>query len=193
RGLTGSQEEGYVGDLGRNPIRRHATPLVPSAGKIVRYLVGSPGPEVPLSKVTRGLRRETQSPFWFPMSSPTSSGEYPPSKRRRMSTNSYPTGTSNQQIIASNMNPNNSLVPGNGQLMSNQANSVIIQQASIPKRGARACTACRKGKNRCEGEVRRANSSSTPASTVNPLPSPPHTVLAGRSPSSGPFSTLPGS
>jgi len=24
----------------------------------------------------------------------------------------------------------------------------------IPKRGARACTACRKGKNRCEGEVR---------------------------------------
>jgi len=28
--------------------------------------------------------------------------------------------------------------------------------AHIPKRGARACTACRKGKNRCEGEVRRA-------------------------------------
>ncbi|KIM29878.1 hypothetical protein M408DRAFT_328654 [Serendipita vermifera MAFF 305830] len=27
-----------------------------------------------------------------------------------------------------------------------------MQQASIPKRGARACTACRKGKNRCEGE-----------------------------------------
>lgn len=26
--------------------------------------------------------------------------------------------------------------------------------AHIPKRGARACTACRKGKNRCEGEVR---------------------------------------
>lgn len=26
--------------------------------------------------------------------------------------------------------------------------------ANIPKRGARACTACRKGKNRCEGEVR---------------------------------------
>ena len=24
----------------------------------------------------------------------------------------------------------------------------------IPKRGARACTSCRKGKNRCEGEVR---------------------------------------
>ena len=28
------------------------------------------------------------------------------------------------------------------------------QAAHIPKRGARACTACRKGKNRCEGEVR---------------------------------------
>lgn len=27
--------------------------------------------------------------------------------------------------------------------------------AHIPKRGARACTACRKGKNRCEGEVSR--------------------------------------
>jgi hypothetical protein len=26
-------------------------------------------------------------------------------------------------------------------------------QAHIPKRGARACTSCRKGKNRCEGEV----------------------------------------
>ena len=27
------------------------------------------------------------------------------------------------------------------------------QGVHIPKRGARACTACRKGKNRCEGEV----------------------------------------
>jgi len=27
-------------------------------------------------------------------------------------------------------------------------------QSHIPKRGARACTSCRKGKNRCEGEVR---------------------------------------
>lgn len=29
-----------------------------------------------------------------------------------------------------------------------------IPPGHIPKRGARACTACRKGKNRCEGEVR---------------------------------------
>ena len=28
-----------------------------------------------------------------------------------------------------------------------------VPSAHIPKRGARACTACRKGKNRCEGEV----------------------------------------
>lgn len=32
-------------------------------------------------------------------------------------------------------------------------NAPVMQQASIPKRGARACTACRKGKNRCEGEA----------------------------------------
>ena len=29
-----------------------------------------------------------------------------------------------------------------------------IPPGHIPKRGARACTACRKGKNRCEGDVR---------------------------------------
>ncbi|KAF9049734.1 hypothetical protein BJ165DRAFT_1341892 [Panaeolus papilionaceus] len=36
--------------------------------------------------------------------------------------------------------------------------------AHIPKRGARACTACRKGKNRCEGEApcRRCQASGTP-------------------------------
>ena len=28
-----------------------------------------------------------------------------------------------------------------------------IPPGHIPKRGARACTACRKGKNRCEGDV----------------------------------------
>ncbi|KDR75908.1 hypothetical protein GALMADRAFT_97916 [Galerina marginata CBS 339.88] len=38
------------------------------------------------------------------------------------------------------------------------------QSAHIPKRGARACTACRKGKNRCEGEApcRRCQSSGIP-------------------------------
>lgn len=33
----------------------------------------------------------------------------------------------------------------------------------IPKRGARACTACRKGKNRCEGEVSLVNGLHRPA------------------------------
>jgi hypothetical protein len=37
----------------------------------------------------------------------------------------------------------------------------------IPKRGARACTACRKGKNRCEGEV-----SDYPPRAVPPSRSP---------------------
>jgi hypothetical protein len=32
----------------------------------------------------------------------------------------------------------------------------------IPKRGARACTACRKGKNRCEGEVGRLSARAVP-------------------------------
>ncbi|KAF9012314.1 hypothetical protein BDQ17DRAFT_1232266 [Cyathus striatus] len=45
-------------------------------------------------------------------------------------------------------------------------NSVHNQQASahIPKRGARACTACRKGKNRCEGDApcKRCQASGTP-------------------------------
>ncbi|KAI0341976.1 hypothetical protein BDW22DRAFT_1358086 [Trametopsis cervina] len=51
--------------------------------------------------------------------------------------------------------------------------------AHIPKRGARACTACRKGKNRCEGEApcRRCQLSGTPCifekpekKNVQPMP-----------------------
>ena len=34
----------------------------------------------------------------------------------------------------------------------------------IPKRGVRACTACRKGKNRCEGEVSRLSAPCRPPS-----------------------------
>ncbi|KAG8749492.1 hypothetical protein FRC14_001314, partial [Serendipita sp. 396] len=140
----------------------------------------SPGPEIPLNSVTRGLRRHTtaghypppqqqhqqqqlphhhqhqlphQHPSpWFshPMSSPTSSGEYPPpSKRRRMSSaNSFNGDQSGVTVPGSN---------GNGQLTASNAGNTHpggqVQQASIPKRGARACTACRKGKNRCEGEA----------------------------------------
>lgn len=45
---------------------------------------------------------------------------------------------------------------GSDDMMSTGEGSSGLQQAGqqhIPKRGARACTNCRKGKNRCEGEV----------------------------------------
>lgn len=55
--------------------------------------------------------------------------------------------------------------------------SLVQQPGHIPKRGARACTNCRKGKNRCEGEVRikmpsislPPRSSSWPASPTGPV------------------------
>ncbi|KAF9038300.1 hypothetical protein BDZ89DRAFT_1090554 [Hymenopellis radicata] len=51
-------------------------------------------------------------------------------------------------------------------------------QAHIPKRGARACTACRKGKNRCEGEApcRRCQLSGTPCIFEKPEKKNPQAV-----------------
>lgn len=50
----------------------------------------------------------------------------------------------------------------------------------IPKRGARACTACRKGKNRCEGEgeapCRRCQVNGTPCVFEKPEKKPPQAV-----------------
>lgn len=52
--------------------------------------------------------------------------------------------------------------------MRSPSDGMLIQQPQqaghVPKRGARACTACRKGKNRCEGEApcRRCQLSGTP-------------------------------
>ncbi len=45
--------------------------------------------------------------------------------------------------------------PSNGNNGANESGSINGGPSSsyVPKRGARACTACRKGKNRCEGEV----------------------------------------
>ncbi|THH20434.1 hypothetical protein EUX98_g8589 [Antrodiella citrinella] len=66
---------------------------------------------------------------------------------------------------------NTSYHSGNGQMMSSpqdqgpsQTSPAPTSQSHIPKRGARACTACRKGKNRCEGEApcRRCQLSGTP-------------------------------
>ena len=56
-----------------------------------------------------------------------------PSKRRRAAANQPPL-----QLLMDDSPSASSATPGH-----------------IPKRGARACTACRKGKNRCEGEVSR--------------------------------------
>ncbi|THH21337.1 hypothetical protein EW146_g187 [Bondarzewia mesenterica] len=70
--------------------------------------------------------------------SPTTSvsnGSEAPSKRRRTGLN---VNTSNGPMTQSGQDtPTGSMPPA----------------MHIPKRGARACTACRKGKNRCEGEV----------------------------------------
>lgn len=85
--------------------------------------------------------------------SPSTSAEYdhPTAKRRRTS---FPVGGS-ARADAMAMSPDNA-PPG---LSAPSASSAT----HIPKRGARACTACRKGKNRCEGEVRPALSLPRPA------------------------------
>ncbi|KAH0827973.1 hypothetical protein J3R83DRAFT_3612 [Lanmaoa asiatica] len=80
----------------------------------------------------------------------TSNSSDVPSKRRR--TNSIvPINNSQQGMTQS---------PAEGSAHPPPSQSL----ANIPKRGARACTACRKGKNRCEGEApcRRCQLSGTP-------------------------------
>jgi hypothetical protein len=74
-------------------------------------------------------------------SATTSNASDIPSKRRRT-----------HSLIAQN----NSTHQGMSQSPADAAHSPQppVSSAHIPKRGARACTACRKGKNRCEGEVR---------------------------------------
>lgn len=86
--------------------------------------------------------------------SPSTSAEYdhPTAKRRRTS---FPVG-GRDRTDAMAMSPD-AAPPG---LSAPPASSAT----HIPKRGARACTACRKGKNRCEGEApcRRCQLSGTP-------------------------------
>ena len=79
---------------------------------------------------------------------PTSVGQNPPKRRR---TDSIPVNGNGgpqrpQQFVQHDMNH----PPMDAQL---DVPQVPPQPVHIPKRGARACTACRKGKNRCEGEV----------------------------------------
>jgi len=91
------------------------------------------------------------TPYRPTLMQPTSAGQNP-SKRRR--TDSIPVNGGGvngglqrpQQFAQHDMNH----PPMDAQL---DAAQVSPQPVHIPKRGARACTACRKGKNRCEGEV----------------------------------------
>jgi len=69
-----------------------------------------------------------------------SSTEYPPAKRRKTSeTDGHP--------VVHNLQ----LQQSPGVVATGNSNGLALP--NVPKRGARACTACRKGKNRCEGEV----------------------------------------
>lgn len=70
----------------------------------------------------------------------TSNSSDAPSKRRRTDSIT-PINTSSQQGMTQ-LTAEGSVLPSSSQ-----------SSMHIPKRGARACTACRKGKNRCEGEV----------------------------------------
>ncbi|KAI6046136.1 hypothetical protein EDC04DRAFT_2632148 [Pisolithus marmoratus] len=90
----------------------------------------------------------------------TSNNPDVPSKRRRTSSIPSANGITQPQLV-----PQNPTLSAEGSTQ--QGLSPISPQPSsthIPKRGARACTACRKGKNRCEGEppCRRCRMNNTP-------------------------------
>lgn len=86
----------------------------------------------------------SSSPMSMMSLSPTTStsnyDDQPNGKRRR--TTSFNNGHGSRSEMAS---PHESPA-GHG--------APPVPPSHIPKRGARACTNCRKGKNRCEGEVR---------------------------------------
>ena len=75
--------------------------------------------------------------------SPATSNDYQPSsgKRRRTSFTVNTSVSGRSDVAASPQEPSSTQPP---------PSSVTVH---VPKRGARACTSCRKGKNRCEGEV----------------------------------------
>jgi hypothetical protein len=76
--------------------------------------------------------------------SPNSSASSNTNKRRRMSVNTMHSVDSRSEVHS----------PEDPSPMHYQQQPAApAPTAHIPKRGARACTNCRKGKNRCEGEV----------------------------------------
>ncbi|CAE6513599.1 unnamed protein product [Rhizoctonia solani] len=102
--------------------------------------------------------------------SSTSTSEPPHAKRKRAMSYTSNTGSESHQYGAMAMHQvhaaTNGQYPPHPQSISaaSQASPTGPMPTSIPKRGARACTACRKGKNRCEGEspCRRCQMSGTP-------------------------------
>ncbi|KAI5120651.1 hypothetical protein M0805_007988 [Coniferiporia weirii] len=72
--------------------------------------------------------------------SPSSAASDAPLKRPR---NDHPSLSGASHLALSPVSPSDSLMQG----------QLSASSVHIPKRGARACTACRKGKNRCEGEA----------------------------------------
>ncbi|KAL5631355.1 hypothetical protein ACGC1H_007019 [Rhizoctonia solani] len=101
--------------------------------------------------------------------SSTSTSEPPHAKRKRAMSYTSNTGSESHQYGAMAMHqvhaPTNGQYPPHPQSISatSQISPTGPVPTSIPKRGARACTACRKGKNRCEGEspCRRCQMSGT--------------------------------
>lgn len=96
-----------------------------------------------------GLRSVSchRSPMSMMSLSPTTStsnyDDQPSGKRRRTTSFTAAANGGGRSEMASPQDP-----PSGHGLPSS------VPSAHIPKRGARACTNCRKGKNRCEGEVR---------------------------------------
>ena len=80
-----------------------------------------------------------------PTTSTSNYDDQPSGKRRRTTSFTVAANGGPRSDMASPQDPSSGL-----------AMSPSVPSAHIPKRGARACTNFRKGKNRCEGEVRIA-------------------------------------
>ncbi|KAF8739964.1 Fungal specific transcription factor domain, partial [Rhizoctonia solani] len=102
--------------------------------------------------------------------SPSSTTTSEPSHAKRKRAMSYTSnnGSDSHQYGGLPMHQGHPSTNGHYPPQPQQVPGTVTPQAhmptSIPKRGARACTACRKGKNRCEGEspCRRCQMSGTP-------------------------------
>ena len=77
-----------------------------------------------------------------PTTSTSNYDDQPSGKRRRTTSFTVAANGGPRSDMASPQDPSSGL-----------AMSPSVPSAHLPKRGARACTNCRKGKNRCEGEV----------------------------------------